>query len=332
MLFDRTGRVLFLNQIAAGIFDMPSEMVLHSSFFSLAKEYQRPLLKQCAQLMKQCIRTHKEQLVSFCLHQSAKKYRELCVRPLLRHSHYILLLQDSSVKYQMLQTGKDYVANASHELRTPITAIRGCAEVIQDLSNLPDEVRKDCTTTILRNCQRMEMLIHALLTLAKLDYLPREHFQECDLVELVRSCLSTFLSIHHESQVKVRHNKPIIMLLADPDFLEMAIMNLLENAEKYSDGPSNITVTITDRTGQVQLSIADRGIGIAQEDIDRIFDRFYTVDKARTRKLGGAGLGLSLVKIIVQKHQGSIVVSSTLHEGTTFILSFYRDKEPLHGR
>lgn len=106
-------------------------------------------------------------------------------------------------------------------------------------------------------------------------------------------------------------------------------MNLLENGVKYSKPPADLTITIEDRSEEVFLTIADKGMGIPAEDVAHIFERFYTVDKAHSRRLGGAGLGLSIVKTIIEKHEGNIEVQSTLGKGTAFTLTFRKAFQPL---
>jgi len=183
---------------------------------------------------------------------------------------------------------------------------------------------EDFTEKIVRNCQRMDNLVKNLLTLADLDYLPTVRLQECDLVALVDNCSHTLLALHPKVSIEALQSKEVIMIPADPDLFELALMNLLENAVKYSESPACITITIEDFPEQVRLTIADKGRGIAEHDLDSIFDRFYTVDKAHSRKLGGAGLGLSIVKAIITKHDGTIHVTSRLGEGAEFCLAFQK--------
>lgn len=226
--------------------------------------------------------------------------------------------------YQKEQLGKDFVANASHELRTPITIIKGFAETINDLPKISEGMLQDFTEKIMRNCERMESLVKNLLTLADLDYLPKAKMQECDLVGLIENCSQTLLSVFPKIQVEALHNKETIIVDGDPDLLELAIMNLLENAVKYSHPESMITVMIEDLEESVILKITDRGIGISEEDLENIFERFYTINKSHSRQMGGAGLGLSIVKTIISKHDANIEVSSTAGQGTTFTLTFLK--------
>ena len=234
----------------------------------------------------------------------------------------LVTLIDRYEHYQKEQLGKDFVANASHELRTPITIIKGFAETIYDLPEISEGMLQDFTEKIVRNCERMDNLIKNLLTLADLDYLPKARLQECDLVGLVDNCSQTLLTLYSDIQIESLHNQEMIAIDGDPDLLENAVMNLLENAAKYSNKQALITITVEDRPDSVALTISDHGVGIPSEDLGKVFDRFYTINKSHSRQLGGAGLGLSIVKTIVSKHDAKIEVSSTVGKGTTFTLTF----------
>ncbi|MCB1071506.1 MAG: hypothetical protein KDK96_00190 [Chlamydiia bacterium] len=230
--------------------------------------------------------------------------------------------------YQQEQLGRDFVANASHELRTPITIIKGFAETIYDLPEISEAMLQDFTEKIVRNCERMDNLVKNLLTLADLDYLPKARMQECDLVGLVDNCSQTLLTLHPDIQIESLQNEEMIVIDGDPDLLELAVMNLLENAVKYSIEEAFITITVEDRPECVVLKVTDRGVGIPEEDLGKIFQRFYTINKSHSRRLGGAGLGLSIVKTIVSKHDAKIAIESTVGKGTTFTITFQKEREP----
>lgn len=220
--------------------------------------------------------------------------------------------------------GKEFVANASHELRTPITIIKGFAETLKDVPEISGDMLVDITEKIIRNCLRMNNLVKNLLTLADIDNIGPSKLQVVDLLGLIDGCVSMLKSVHKEIKVHVASLKEECLLKADPDLLELALTNLLENAVKYSEGPAQISITAELKKDVVKLGIIDKGIGIPEEDVDHIFDRFYTVNKAHSRKLGGAGLGLSIVKSIVKLHKGTISVSSKVGVGTTFTLMLPR--------
>lgn len=217
---------------------------------------------------------------------------------------------------------RDFIANASHELKTPITVIRGYAETLHDHPNLPPETYHKITQRIVHSCERMGALIQDLLSLTDMEKIADARLTECDLYVLAENCTHLFQEIFPDAHVAFHSDVgPSAVIKADPSLLELAIMNLLENAGKYSKEPAQVTLHLSQANSNLCLSVSDRGIGIPRADIDRIFDRFYTVDKAHSRKLGGSGLGLSIVATIIQKHRGSISVASEVGQGSTFTIT-----------
>lgn len=230
----------------------------------------------------------------------------------------LLMGQLDASHHKVLEMGKDFVSNASHELRTPITIIRGFAETLQDLPELSPEMLGDITEKIVRNCHRMDTLVRSLLTLADIENLSSARFHACELISLIEGCCHILLSLHPEVKITFEQNLENLTVPADRDLLELAVMNLLENAVKYSPAPASITITLSQKERETEFSIRDKGIGIPEGDLEHVFERFFTVNKAHSRRLGGAGLGLSIVKTIIEKHDGSISVCSKLGEGSTF--------------
>ncbi len=229
------------------------------------------------------------------------------------------LVREKSSYQLILQKGKAFIANASHELKTPITIIRGFAETLHDHPNLSKKIATEITDKIVRNCKRMDTLVKNLLTLASVEELPLSRLEECDINTIAGHCRSLILTIYPTATVNIIQAEKL-HLTADPDLLERALMNLLDNAAKYSNGPAEIVVTISKEDKWAKVTVSDKGMGIPEEDLDHIFDRFYTVNKAHSRHLGGSGLGLSIVETIIEKHHGKISAQSTIGLGTTFIL------------
>lgn len=242
----------------------------------------------------------------------------------------VLIMQDKSVYYRVIEMKKDFIANASHELKTPVTIVRGFAEALHDHPELDTDMVKSITEKMIRNCDRMENLVRNFLRLADIENLPRGNLQRCNLLNLINSCKETVESVFSEARIEVvKTPAENVIILADPDLLELAINNLLDNAAKYSKAPDTIRVTLDflPSKDKVVITVSDKGIGIPAEDLDFIFQRFYTVDKARSRQLGGSGLGLSIVETIVEKHFGTITVESELGKGTTFTIVLPVDLE-----
>ncbi|KAF3362515.1 Uncharacterized protein PHSC3_000750 [Chlamydiales bacterium STE3] len=250
-------------------------------------------------------------------------YLDIIAAPKNDNKGAILVMQDKSSHYKILEMRKDFVANASHELKTPITIIKGFAETLHDnASQLPLHVTKDVTEKIVRNCGRMETLIKDLLTLSDIENIPTSRLQECDLQILVEKCRSMVLAVYPDAAIQIKNPEPKEMfLVCDADLLEMAILNLIQNAVKYSNPPAQVQVSLAKTDDTIIMKVADQGIGIAPEDLGKIFERFYRVSKARSQRVGGSGLGLSIVETVIHKHFGKISVVSTLGKGTTFTIT-----------
>lgn len=314
---DAEMNVLYINFVGSKMIGLTRQKVLGKK---LAEVDPSELLKKCALLLYACQNRRIVLTDSILIEEGRKLYLDLIAAPKALGSGAILVLQDKSSDYRVLEMGKDFVANASHELRTPITIIKGFAETLQDLPELPRDMVVDITDKIVRNCERMDALVKNLLTLADLENLPSSRFQECDLVALVEGCREVILAVYPDAEIVIEKSSESMLIPADPVILELAIINLLDNAAKYSPPPAKIGVHIDREGNEATLKISDQGIGIAPIDQEHIFERFYTVDKARSRRFGGAGLGLSIVRTIVERHYGTISVSSNVGQGTTFVV------------
>lgn len=230
------------------------------------------------------------------------------------------LLYDISMLKKIENIKKDFVANVSHELRTPLTAIKGYIETLEE-EITPEHFRY--VETIKKNTERIIHIVDDLLTLMSLeDVSSKLIVSEVSLCELINQIIPTFKQRLEEKKLKFElkcdNNFPTI--LADSFRLEQIFVNLIDNAIKYSDkGTIRIELTQEDED-TVKIVVSDEGIGIPKEHLDRIFERFYTVDKSHSRKQGGTGLGLSIVKHIILLHDGNIQVQSEEGKGTKFII------------
>lgn len=248
-------------------------------------------------------------------------YLDIIAAPKKANAGAILVLQDKSPHYKLLEMRKDFIANASHELKTPITIIRGFAETLHDNPDLPRNLFHEVTEKIVRNCVRMANLIKDLLILTDVENIPEFRLIECNLEEIILNCCQMVQDIHPDAQISMNKPEGIEMLMtADPNLMELAFLNLIENAAKYSNPPAQITIDMAINGNVLEVRISDKGIGIPPADLEHIFQRFYTVDKAHSRKMGGSGLGLSIVETIIEKHNGRISVESEQGKGTTFTI------------
>lgn len=313
--------IQYINYIASKMIGLPRRQLLDKPFPNHSPKAPPSLLQKCKQLLSLCLDQKMVLTDSISFGEEKKIYIDLVAAPTAQKQGAILVMQDKSSHYKVLEMGKDFVANASHELRTPITIIKGFAETLHDLPEISKEMLSQITEKIMRNCERMEKLVKNLLTLADLENIPESRFRSVDLVALLENCRHFLLTLHPEIDVTIHKGKGAITIDADADVLELAMMNLLENAVKYSKPPARVEIFLSRiDEEEVKIEIQDYGIGIPATDVEHIFERFYTVDKAHSRRLGGAGLGLSIVKTIVDKHDGQISAESEEGKGTRFII------------
>lgn len=277
---------------------------------------------KCEELLERCQKEHQPLTTDLQIEVEGRKvYLDIIAAPQENESGAVLVMQDKSSHYRILEMRKDFIANASHELRTPITIIRGFAETLHDNPDLPKETRVEILEKIVKSSERMTHLIKDLLTLADIEHLTESQLLPCHLPDVIDNCVSMLREVYPAAVVTVDVEKgEEFDILGDSQLLELALINLMVNAAKYSEAPAQITVGLKRVGGTVELSVADRGMGIPPEDIEHVFHRFYSVDKAHSRRMGGAGLGLSLVETIVEKHRGKISVVSELGKGSTFTI------------
>jgi two-component system, OmpR family, phosphate regulon sensor histidine kinase PhoR len=215
---------------------------------------------------------------------------------------------------------RDFVANVSHELRTPLTSIQGYVETLIDDPNPTPEMTREFLGIILKNAARMNRLTEDLLALAGVespDY--KLSLQPTRASALVHDAMQSLGGIVVDSGVKLQSaGAPNDLVMADPDAMNQVFGNLIENSLKYAKEGKRIRIGAQPLASEVQFTIQDFGPGIASEHLERIFERFYRVDKARSRESGGTGLGLAIVKHIVQAHGGRVWVESELGSGASF--------------
>jgi two-component system, OmpR family, phosphate regulon sensor histidine kinase PhoR len=321
LILSSTYQGLECNRLFCKILGCQSSDLLMKDFFSLGTEVNAEVVSQCQSLLQTLNATEIEQRGSICYNQGSESCSLEIRAARLTDQEYVLILKDTSDDYQTFKMGKDFIANASHELRTPITIIKGFIETLQDLPEVSDAMLEDIFEKVLRSCNRMEDIVKNLLLLTDLDHCGKTHIQSVDLVALLDNCRHSLLEMYPDVVVEMMCTKQEKRTEVNPSLLELAIMNLLQNAVKYSIAPAQIAIKLREEAGECFISIMDRGCGIPKENRPHIFNRFYSVNKTVSRRLGGAGLGLSIVKNIVEKHQGSITVEDHPLGGTIFTLA-----------
>lgn len=272
-------QVAYTNHMAMKLLNRHIDSLIGQNFSLLQQERCEALLRQCQQEKKALTDTLE------VYREGKKLYLDIVAAPKQDNAGAILVLQDKTAHYKIFEMRRDFIANASHELKTPITIIRGFAEALHDNPELPVEIQREVTNKIVRNCNRMAALIKDLLTLADIENIPSSRLSIFDLYDLTERCQSMLAEVFPDAEVTIDKRKEEVLLFADMDLFELAIMNLIENAAKYSNRPAQIQVMLDEEPNEIVIKVSDKGIGIPFADQEHIFDRFYTVDKAHSQKM-----------------------------------------------
>jgi two-component system phosphate regulon sensor histidine kinase PhoR len=215
---------------------------------------------------------------------------------------------------------RDFVANVSHEFKTPLTSIRGYTETLLSGAKDDPKIAVDFLSTIERNAQHLEALVSDLLTLAKLEAEVPAKREEFDLKPLIQEQLSSRAKTLREADIVAFAECEETQIHADRSRLTTALSNLIDNAIHYNKPGGEIRISAEVQGGTLRLAVSDTGTGIPSEEVPRIFERFYRVNKARSRESGGTGLGLSIVKHAIESQGGTVGVISRLGTGSTFTI------------
>jgi len=238
----------------------------------------------------------------------------------------LVLLSDVTRLKKLEAMRSDFAANVSHELRTPITNIMGYVETLRDVGMDDREQTRKFLDIVHRNTERLAFIVEDLLSLARLERPEARENLARELTPvrpIIEATIAQFEAARAEKNIRIEVDAlapPSLQAMVDAQFIEQALGNLLSNAIKYS--PANTTVKIRARlvSGEIELAVIDQGPGIAREHLPRLFERFYRVDRARSREMGGTGLGLAIVKHIALVHGGRVEVESEQGKGSTFRL------------
>jgi two-component system, OmpR family, phosphate regulon sensor histidine kinase PhoR len=277
-------------------------------------------------LVLEAIRAREPQRESIQISRGPSEGREMEVSavPLGENSAQtdgaVVLFHDVTQLRQVEEIRRDFVANVSHELRTPLSIFRGYLETLLDDPHQPPGELLRILEVMERHSDRLHALVEDVLSLARLESPAAElDLSEINLPEFLQEILRDWEKRLEAKQLKSRLEVPpdLAKLEADENRLQEVIYNLLDNAVKYSPTGGEISLQAAICGDRVRISVADQGIGIREDDLPRIFERFYRADKARSRELGGTGLGLSIVKHIAQLHGGTAEAQSELGKGTT---------------
>ena len=314
--FDRTGNVILINPAAKKMMNISQENSTFDEIFG--KLHMNINLEKIIYLENW---TNTEERL-----QIDDRFLNVYFAPFKKENDktvgVIAVLQDITEHVKLDNMRKEFIADVSHELKTPITSIMGYADTLLE-EEYDKETQSKFLSVIASEARRMAKLVTDLLTLSKNDsnknVVKKEQF---DLGELVKKCQDK-LAIeikkkNHNVNCFVTADVPPVY--ADKDGIERVVLNILSNAIKYTPDNGIIKVYVGFVYNDAYIKVIDNGIGIPEEDLDRIFERFYRVDKARSRELGGTGLGLSIAKEILDRNKGSIDIKSKVGEGTEVVI------------
>ncbi|MBI5583631.1 MAG: PAS domain-containing protein [Deltaproteobacteria bacterium] len=279
----------------------------------------------------QALKGEKFQRLEISLGWDVIRYFEVQVVPLIS-AHLtqgaVVLFHDITELRRLLKVRQDFVANASHELRTPLTAISGALETLESVCPAEGDTRR-FLGILQKNVRRMVYLVSDLLDLSQLEDQERaERFvDEVNVAEVLKTALSGIAPQAQEKNISLSLDLTGLSsedcsLFWERERIYQAIFNLLDNAIKYTPPGGKVVLSAREGEKEISVSVTDTGLGIPREHLPRIFERFYRVDRDRSRELGGTGLGLSIVKHIVEAHKGKVEARSELGRGSTFTITF----------
>ena len=326
---NRRGKITMINDMAKKQLGVQKEDVLNKSILELLKiedEYElRDLITQVPELMIDSQDANGEYL--------SLRVRFALVR---RESGFIsglvAVLHDTTEQEKEERERRLFVSNVSHELRTPLTSVKSYLEAL-DEGALSEPVAPDFIKVSLDETNRMMRMVTDLLHLSRIDnatsHLDVELINFTAFITFILNRFDKMRGSDEEKKYELVRDYPItsVWIEIDTDKMTQVIDNILNNAIKYSPDGGKITVTMKTTDDQMILSISDQGLGIPKQDLPRIFDRFYRVDRARSRAQGGTGLGLSIAKEIIKQHKGFIWAKSEYGKGSTFTIVLPYDKD-----
>lgn len=241
-----------------------------------------------------------------------------------KHIGLIAVIHDVTGRFELDKSRREFVANVSHELRTPLTSIKGACETVMEDPDMPPETREYFLDMALTESDRMTRIVSDLLVLSRLDnkrtQWKTETFDVAKSVQRLIEVMRVDIDARRHT-VTFTAEEDVPMLIADKERIEQVVINILSNSVKYTPEGGKIDVSVTSPDGKIAIRVSDNGIGVPQEDLSHIFERFYRVEKSRTSETGGTGLGLAIARELIEAHGGTIEMQSNLGEGSTVTIT-----------
>jgi two-component system phosphate regulon sensor histidine kinase PhoR len=323
---DSDAQIVRINRAAASFFNINTKQAERCSFEEVIKN------AEVIAFIRQALDSTAPTETEVILTNEGKRHLKLHAARLTdakgSNTGAVIVLTDTTHIRQLQKVRQDFVANVSHELKTPITSIKGFVETLQEGALSEPREAARFLDIIARHADRLNAIIDDLLSLSRLEEDSEQRalsFEMTPLKPVLSEAVDLSKPAAQEKQIQIDLDcDETLEARINPALLEQAVTNLINNAIKYSDEKSRIGVTAGQTDDQIHIAVRDQGCGIAEKYHERIFQRFYVVDKSRSRKLGGTGLGLAIVKHIAQVHNGTVTVESQPEHGSTFTLHLPR--------
>ncbi len=328
MIIDRDHRIVSINAAAEMIFGLSSEVCVGKQYYETKQQF------EFTQLIEEGMYSHERIRDEILLYYPEERILDVYITPITQTdgtwSGLLIVLDDITAVRRLERMRSEFVANVSHELKTPLAAVKGFAETLLSGALQDRETAESFIQIIFDESERLNRLIGDILELSKIE--SKRIPLQFSPIHLSKFIINIFQMMNAEAQKKkIILNMQIddkLYIEADEDRLRQILINLISNGINYTPEEGKVTVVVTmihpigdqEQYQSVQIKIIDTGIGIPKRDLPRIFERFYRVDKARSRLSGGTGLGLSIVKHLVELHNGHISVESKVGIGTEFML------------
>ena len=317
---DAAGDIILVNPAASRMFRIDGTMFKSRPLHHLSDSKLQELFAK-VHSTRQTLRKEEMDLMT----TKGKRIMQISSMPLTKEEQFegtVFVLNDITKLRNLEIIRRDFVSSVSHELRTPLTVITGYAETLLDGAMLEPEHATPFLQIILKASQQLAALVNDVLDLSRIEsgYI-KYQFSAVDLKSMVQKSVQLLQHEIDKKQIrlKIHISEELPPVYADPRYLDIIIRNLLDNAIKYvDDSNGKIRISAFRSSDAIRLEVEDNGIGISKSDLDRIFERFYRVDKARSRERGGTGLGLAIVKHIILAHKGNIEVRSRINHGSVF--------------
>lgn len=317
IVVDKNGRIISINPTIEKIFGVSKKDAEGKMFLEAIRNNDIP------EVINAVLRKGQSSSAELALMYPVNKIFEINASPIFDDSNVagcLVVIHDITEIRRLETVRSDFIANVSHELKTPLTSIKGFIETLLEGALDDKENNRSFLTIIQEHAQRLNNLVNDLLSLSHLEsneiVLEKEGI---NIKQQVEGVIMGFKSQLKKKNIEVKDELPVgLSIKADKNRIEQVFTNLIDNAIKFNKEKGTIKIYSQDANGKIKIIVEDSGVGIPKKDIARIFERFYRVDKARSRELGGTGLGLSIVKHIVELHNGSVGAESTEGFGSKF--------------